>query len=160
MCLKSNRKIYKVICLKYIKICVLKMKEKYTEILKEVLNEIDSALKDSKGLIIHQRRLAFSLSLGTVSLIESYLDNINVLKPGSKINHLWFKKKKSNVKKLISKQIICPIDKLKSIDTFLDIAYNIERERNELAYGKPVSEDVLKEKINLFLNLKKEVENA
>ena len=33
-------------------------------IIKEVIDEIESALKDTKGIIAHQRRLAFSLSLG------------------------------------------------------------------------------------------------
>lgn len=129
-------------------------------IIKEVIDEIESALKDVKGIIAHQRRLAFSLSLGSVSLIEIYLKKRNILKPGAKINHLWLKKKKENVKKLISNQIICPIENLKEIDEILDICYKIEKERNEIAYGKSVSEDVLKEKINLFFNLKKVVENA
>ena len=130
------------------------------EIIKEVLDEIESALKDNKGIINHQRRLAFSLSLGAVSLIEIYLKRKNVLKSGAKINHLWLKKKKENVKKFISNQIICPIENLKEIDNILNISYKIEKERDEIAYGKPVSEEILKEKINLFLNLKKEIENV
>ena len=136
------------------------MPEKNEEILKEVLDEIESALKDPRGIASHQRRIAFSLSLGVICLIESYLNKINVLKPGAKINHLWFKKKKKNVRGLISEQITCPIETLKEIDRFLDISYDIEKERNELAYGKRVSESLLKEKINLFLELKKGVENA
>lgn len=136
------------------------MVEKNNDIIKEVLDEIESALKDSNGIVSHQRRLAFSLSLGTVTLIESYLSGINVLKPGAKINHLWLKKKKQNVKELISYQITCQINSIENIDKFLDIAYNLERERNELAYGKTVSESILREKINLFLSLKKEIENA
>ena len=100
------------------------------EIIKEVLDEIESALKDNKGIINHQRRLAFSLSLGAVSLIEIYLKRKNVLKSGAKINHLWLKKKKENVKKFISNQIICPIENLKEIDNILNISYKIEKERN------------------------------
>ena len=129
-------------------------------IIKEVIDEIESALKDTKGIIAHQRRLAFSLSLGSVSLIEIYLKKRNILKPGAKINHLWLKKKKENVKKLISNQIICPIENLKEIGEILDICNKIEKERNEIAYGKSVSEEILKEKINLFFNLKKVIENA
>ena len=136
------------------------MIEKNNDIIKEVLDEIESALKDSKGIVSHQRRLAFSLSLGVVTLIESYLTRMNVLKPGAKINHLWLKKKKQNVKELISHQITCQINSIRNLDKFLDIAYNLERERNELAYGKTISESVLMEKINLFLDLKKEIENA
>lgn len=133
------------------------MVEKYQKIIEEVLDEIESALKDSKGIVAHQRRLAFSMSLGVITLLESYLEKINVLKQGAKINHLWLKKE--NVKKLISKQITCPIENLKDFDKLLNMAYELEKERNGLAYGKIVSESVLKEKINLFLNLKKEIEN-
>lgn len=136
------------------------MLPKNKELIKEVLDEIDSALKDANGLIAHQRRLAFLLSLGAVSLIENHLDKQNILKTGAKINHLWLKKKKENVKKLISNQITCPIENLKDIDELLDIAYKIEKERNDLAYGKKISEDLLKKEINLFLELKKEVENV
>jgi len=136
------------------------MAGKNEEFIKEILDEIESALKDARGLAMHQIRLAFLLSLGAVSLIEEYLSKRNVLKSGTKINHLWLKKKKENAKKLISNQVTCPIENLKEIDEFLKIAYEIEKERNDLAYGKKASEDTLKEKITLFLNLKKGVENA
>lgn len=134
------------------------MLEKNNEIIKEVLDEIEASLKDPRGITSHQRRLAFSLSLGVVSLIEAYLDRINVLKSGAKINHLWFKKKRENIKELISRQITCPIENLKNFNDILDLAYELEKERNELAYGKIVSEGFLGEQINLFLDLKKEVE--
>ena len=128
-------------------------------ILEEVLDEIESSLKDPKGIQAHQRRLAFSLSLGIVELIEKYLKKQNVLKSGAKINHLWLKKKKENAKKFISNQIICPIENLTNIDKILELAYKLEENRNIIAYGKPVSEETLKEKINLFLELKKKIEN-
>jgi hypothetical protein len=136
------------------------MTGKNEEILQEVIDEIDSALKDPKGIILHQRRLAFALSLGTIALIEDYLTKKNVLKPAAKINHLWLKKKKENVKKIISKIVTCPIDNLEKLDNLLDLAFEIEKERNELAYGKNVNEKKLKQKIDSFLNLKKEAENV
>ena len=135
------------------------MKEKYKEIFDEVMDEIESSLKDSRGIIVHQRRLAFSLSFGMVNLLEFYLDKLNVLKPGAKINHLWLKKQRENAKKLISNQITSQIGSIKNIDKILDVAFKIESERNELVYGKKVSEDILNKKINLFLDLKKELEN-
>ncbi len=128
------------------------------DIIKEVLDEINSALNDPKGLKAHQRRIAFSLSLGSVNLIEKYLIKKNILKSGAKINHLWFKKKPENVKKLISNQIVCPIEKVLNLDNLLKKTYKIEKERNELAYGKVVSEDFLREQIKIFLDLKKEVD--
>jgi hypothetical protein len=133
--------------------------EKDDEIIKEVLDEIESSLKDPQGIISHQRRLAFLLSLGAVHLIEVYLKRLNVFKSGAKINHLWLKKKKENAKKLVANQITCPIENLNKIDKLLDTTYDLEKERNELAYGKKVSEEKLKEKIAVFLNFKKEVEN-
>jgi len=135
------------------------MEEKNNKILDEVLDEIEVALKDSKGVVAHQRRLAFALSLGAVTLIENYLINKNVLKKGAKINHRWFKKKKENVKDLISRHLISSIDNIEKIDSILERTFDLENERNEIAYGKLVSEDKLKEKINLFFELKKEVED-
>lgn len=143
-----------------IKISVLKMEHKDKGIMDEVLDEIETALKDPKGIGAHQRRLAFLLSLGAVNLIENYLSKINVIKSGAKINHLWLKKKKENVKKLISNLITCPIENVSYIDEFLSIIYELEKERNEIAYGKQVSESTLIEKINLFLELKRKIENV
>ena len=128
------------------------------EIIKEVLDEIESALNDPKGLKAHQRRLAFSLSLGCVDLIERYLIKKDILKSGAKINHLWFKKNPENVKKLISNQIVCPIEKVFNLDNLLEKTHKIEKERNELVYGRNVSEDFLRKQIKIFLDLKKEVE--
>ncbi|MFH1585842.1 MAG: hypothetical protein ABIB79_03680 [archaeon] len=136
------------------------MKPKYENILKEVLDEIEIALKDSKGIISHQRRIAFSLSLGAVTLIEEYLDRLNILKPGAKINHLWLKKKRETVKEYISRQISAQIDSIPKIDQLIELAFELEKDRNILAYGKPVSELKIREKIGLFLKLKKEVEDA
>lgn len=135
------------------------MKPKYKEIIDEIMDEIEASLKDPKGVTNHQRRLAFSLSLGMVTLLEAYLDKLGVLKPGAKINHLWLKKKRENAKKLISSQMISNADNIKNFDRILDAGFEIENERNEIAYGIKVSENVLNEKINLFLSLKKELEN-
>ncbi len=89
------------------------MKEENKRIIGEVLDEIESSLKDPKGLVSHQRRLIFLISIGSVALFESYLEKLNVLKKGYKINHLWFKKKKENVKKPLSVIITCPVEEVK-----------------------------------------------
>ena len=135
------------------------MNEKNKEIIEEVLDEIDAALKDPRGMHIHQRRIALSLSLGSVALIEIYLNKLGVLKPGYKINHQWFKKKKENVKKIIDGILIASLNNNQKFDKILDIVFNIEKERNELAYGKKASEEKIRKEISLFLDLKKEVEN-
>ncbi|MFH1072333.1 MAG: hypothetical protein V1743_02800 [Nanoarchaeota archaeon] len=129
-------------------------------LMKEVMDELESALKDPEGLVVHQRRLAFLLSLGTVALLEEYLKKKAVLKPGEKIDHRWLKKKKENTKLLIAQRITATIDSLPEIDELLDVAYMIEKDRNDMAYGKGVSEKIIREKIDNFLALKKKVEYA
>lgn len=135
------------------------MKEENKEIIEEVNDEIESALKDSKGLVAHQRRLTFSFSLVVVALIENYLEKLQVLKQGAKINHRWFKKSKENVKRFIANQLTCPVEKVKELDEVLSIANKIEQDKDLLAYGKPTNEKNLRDKIDLFLSLKKRIEN-
>ncbi|MCH7568711.1 MAG: hypothetical protein IIA87_04795 [Nanoarchaeota archaeon] len=124
----------------------------------EVEDEIEGALKDPRGLVVHQKRLAFCLSSGIVNILEDYLKNKGVLKQGVKLNHQWFKKKKENVKSIITEKITTSLDSLVKLDRILDVAYNIESKRNELVYGKKVSEKVLRDLISQYLDLKKEVE--
>jgi len=137
----------------------LKMRERNKKIIEETMDEIDSSLRDSRGITTHQSRLAFSLSAGAVALLEIYLGKRNILKSGAKINHLWFKKKKENTKKILSNQITSSVEEVPKIDDILGYIFNIEKERNEFAYGKRVSEKQLKEKINTFLKLKELIEN-
>ena len=129
-------------------------KERHQEVLKEVLDEVESALNDVNGLIAHQRRLAFSLSLGAVNLLELYFHNLTIMKEGSAIDHTWFKRKKENVLEKLQKQITSPINSIKDIDIFVDIIRKIEEKRDDLAYGAPATEEVLQEKINLFFKLR------
>ena len=151
-------KLYKDKCLDRLKTGDLNMKiEKHEVILKEVLDEIESALKDNRGLISHQRRLAFSLSLGSVNLIEIYLRKLDIMKEGSKINHMWFKRKDDTIKDYIQKQITVPLHSVADIDKIIEIAFKIEEKRDDLAYGAPSTEKLLQEKINLFFELKKVV---
>ena len=129
--------------------------ETHKEVLREVLDEIGLALKDKRGLIRHQRRLAFSLSLGAINLLELYLRNLNVMKEGSKINHQWFKKKREKILEQLKKQIISPIHSVFEINKIIDVIIKIEEKRDDIAYGSPTTEKILQEKINLFFELKK-----
>ena len=130
-------------------------KERHEEVLKEVLDEIGSALSDKHGLLIHQRRLAFSISLGAVNLLELHLHNLNIMKVGSMIDHTSFKRSKKNVSDKLERQITSPISSVKDIDNLVEIIRDIEEKRDDLAYGAPATEDVLQNKINLFFKLKK-----
>jgi hypothetical protein len=124
----------------------------------EVKDEIETALRDSRGVVFHQKRLAFCLYFGIADILESYLKKKEVLKSGAKIDHRMFKKKKDNAKKSLENKVIS-LEGLGKLDKILDIAYKIESKRNGLAYGSPVSENILRSLINEFLELKKEVEN-
>lgn len=129
--------------------------EKHLETLKEVEEEIENSLKDERGLLSHQRRLAFSISLGMTNVIDLYFHKLSIIKEGSKINHLWFKKRKKNVMNILQKQIVSPIDTIDEIDEIINIGIKIEEKRDDLVYGAPASEKILQEKINLFLELRK-----
>lgn len=130
-------------------------KEKHEDILKEVVDEIDAAVKDQRGLVAHQRRLAFSLSLGATNLLELHFHNLDIIKEGSKINHLWFKKKKERIYERLQKQIAPPIETIEKIGEITDLICKIEEKRDDLAYGAPATDEILQDKINLFLKLKK-----
>jgi len=130
------------------------------EIVKEAIDEIETALQEVQGLLSHQRRLAFLISAGGVALLEAFLLKRQVLKPGVKLNHQWFKKNKENVKKTIARQLASPIESIAEMDQFLDQLYSLEKERNQLAYGKRSTEEKMKALIDRFLEFKKEVENV
>lgn len=129
-------------------------KEKHDEILTEVLDEIGTALKDKRGLLSHQRRLAFSLSLGAVNLLELYFHKLDIIKEGSKIDHRWFKRKEDTILEHLQRQITSPINSIEGIDKIIKTIAKIEEKRDDIAYGAPTTEETLQEKINLFFELK------
>ena len=133
------------------------MLEKHEEVLKEVIDEVESALNDGRGLVAHQRRLAFSLSLEAITLLEIHFHKLGIIKEGSKIDHRWFNKGKEKVLEQLQKQITSPAESLESIDEIVEIIRKLEEKRNDLAYGAPATEEILQEKINLFFKLKKVV---
>jgi len=135
------------------------IKEKKEHEIDEVADEIESALKDSRGINSHQKRLAICLSIGITDLLERYLKKKGVLKTGYKVDHRILKKKKENAKSALAEKITSPINSLDRIDHLLEIAYEIEGRRNALAYGGKVSDDVLRGLIDKYLDVKKEVEN-
>lgn len=133
-------------------------RDKHDEILKEVLDEIETASKDKRGLVAHQRRLAFSLSLGAANLLELYFHKLDIAKEGSSINHVLFKRKKERISEGLERQITSLINSIPKIDDIIQILIEIEKKRDDLAYGAPSTEKILQEKINLFFKLKEMVE--
>ena len=130
-------------------------KEKHNEVLQEVLDEIEAAQRDKRGLIAHQRRLAFALSLGAVNLLELYFHNLNVIKEGSKINHMWFKKKEESIRERLQNQITSPLNTIKQVNIAIRIISSIEKRRDDLAYGPSATEEELQKKINEFFELRR-----
>ena len=154
-CIKSF-----VLIEKFIKSSVLKPEmevKKHLEILKEVMDEIETAQQDPQGLLSHQRRLALMLSLGVCELIELYFHKLDIIKSGSRIKHTWFRQKR--IKEKLEQQIISPLDVVANIDLIIQLATSIEKSRDDLAYSSPQEDDkILNEKINQFLELKKVIE--
>ena len=130
-------------------------KEKHEESLKEVMDEIRSALQDRRGLVSHQRRVAMMISIGICELVELYFHRLGIMKEGSRIKHEWFKK--SDIKERLENQITGRIGKVKKLDNVIELAKDIEDSRNDLAYGSPSNEELLHEKIKTFLRIKEMV---
>lgn len=126
----------------------------------EALDEIESALMDSRGLVPHQRRLAFCISSGAAILVERFLKKKGVLKSGVTVNHLWLKKSPANILKMLSEKMTSSPETVANLSAIIHKAHLLEHERDALAYGKDVDEKTLREKIALFLELKKEAEHA
>ena len=129
--------------------------EKHEEIIKEVIEEIETALKDPRGLLPHQRRLAFTLSLGAVNILELFLHKSNLIKEGSKIDHRLFKKNKEKILEQLQKQVTSQVISIENLTKLIELISKIEEKRDDLAYGAPSTEKILREKINLFLDLKR-----
>lgn len=129
-------------------------KEKHEEILKEVEEEIKSTLEDKRGLLFHQRRLVFMISLGAENLLELYFHSLDIMKGGSKLDHRWFKRKKEYIYERLQNQIVSDIKNIEKIEEIIDLIIKIEDKRDELVYGAPSSEGVLQEKINLYFKLR------
>lgn len=132
--------------------------EKHRESLMEVSDTIKDALNDPRGIMVHQRRLMAMLSIGTAQLIEMHFHKLDVIKPGAQIKHEWLKKDERNTLLRLSSALTTSPGKIPAIGEILALAREIEADRDEIVYGSRLSGDrVLKEKIALFLDLKKVV---
>lgn len=132
---------------------------KHKETIKEVMDTINTALK-SKDIKLYQRRLISMISLGVQQMIELYFHEMNIIKPGAQIKHNWFASRMERVKIKLESVLTIKLSKVKNLDEILVIARKIEQDKNKLLYGSPVESDkILRQKINLFLELKKLVED-
>ena len=135
--------------------------EKHIAALKEVREAIEESIRDSRGLLPRQRRLMAALSLGTQHIMEVWLHKAKAIKPGATIKHEWFSAEGHKLKIRMIGILTKDIKSLKNADRILEIACVIEHGRNDIVYGAPLRDDsVLREKIDLFLELKKEIESV
>lgn len=131
--------------------------EKHITALQEVMDEIQMSLEDPRGLVVHQRRLATMLSIGTCKLIEIYFHKLGIMKGGGRIKYTILRRK--GIEEQLSNQIISTLSNIKNIDAIITIAKTIEAERDNMAYGSPQPhEQLLKAKIEDFLELKRIIE--
>src|SRR3989344_928738 len=115
--------------------------EKHKAALSEVEDSIGEAIK-GPSLLNRQRLLMSAMSLGMQHLIELWLHKSEL------------KRLKERFVGMLTKQI----DTLKNADKILEIARTIEINREDIIYGAPLNNDqILREKINLFFELKKEI---
>jgi len=137
------------------------IEERHIETLKEVHETIEESIKDPRGFLPRQRRLAAMLSLGSAHLVELYFHRLNAIKPGMQIKHDWLQSEIKNIKIHLIGFLTKNIDNLPQSEKILSLAHEIELKRNELVYGVALKNDlILKEKLNLFLELKKIIEEV
>ncbi len=137
------------------------LEEKHIEALREVHEAIEEAIRDPRGLLPRQRRLVAMLSLGMSHLVELYFHRLGAIKSGAQIKHDWFKAESRRLKIRLTGLITKSIERLPEAERILEFAHEIELKRDDLVYGASLKEDnPLKEKIDLFLELKKAVESA
>lgn len=135
------------------------LEERHIEALREVHETIEETIKDSRGFLPRQRRLIAMISLGAAHLVELYFHKLNALKPGMQIKHDWFQSENKRLKVHLIGFLTKKIDNLPKSEKILSLAHEIELKRNELVYGTALKNDlILKEKLDLFLELKKIIE--
>ncbi len=135
--------------------------EKHMMALEEVKTAISEALKDPKGLLSRQRLLMAALSIGIQHLIELWLHKSKAIKPGALVKHEWFGSEKKKLKIKMIGVLTKNIDDIKDSSKILTLAREVERDRNDIIYGSPLTKDtVLREKMDYFLELKKAIEES
>jgi hypothetical protein len=134
--------------------------EKHSDALREVMKTIDDALKSS-NILEHKRRLTSMLSIGVQHIVELYLHRLNVIKPGAQVKHEWFRLGDNNIIIKFNGITTKPYDNIRHLSEMTALANKIEINRNEMLYGSPrVTKDMLLEKIDYFLEIKKIVEET
>jgi hypothetical protein len=114
--------------------------DKHHERLKESLEVLDESI--SKDITKRQRTIGFNCSAASADMFEIYLHQNNLIDPGFVVKHEWFKSKNK-----LDEKLSFEFPNKKEI---LMIMEKIEAKRNDLCYGSPKKEEVIKE---VILNL-------
>lgn len=133
--------------------------EKHMSALKEVNAYIGESLRGS--LLQRQRLLMMALSLGMQHVVELWLHKARAIKPSASVKHEFFKSEGRKLKLKLAGMLTKDIGSLKNADAILSIAREIERNRDDIIYGAPLTTDkTLREKVDYFFELKKAVNEA
>jgi len=118
--------------------------ERHYERLNESLEVLDEAI--SKDIVKRQRTIGFNCSAASADLLEIYLHKNDLIDPGFVIKHEWFKAKNK-----MKEKFMFDFDNKEKI---IELLMKIEEKRNDLCYGAPKSETIVKDIILNFNKLK------
>lgn len=119
--------------------------EKHIEIIQESLEVIRDSMR--KGLVSRQSTIGFHTALAATELLELFLHSKNLFSLSARLNHRWLK----SVKKINDKLSF----NFPRKDEIVKLIYRIEKNRDELCYGKRVDEVIIKEQIEMLYKLKR-----
>jgi hypothetical protein len=119
--------------------------ENHLERLKQNLEILEESIK--KGIVERQQIIGFSTSLASAEMLEILLHKKNLIDPGFVVKHEWLKSKNKIKEKF-------PFDFSRK-DKIFELIERIEEKRNILCYGKPQEEELIREVINNFNELRK-----
>jgi hypothetical protein len=112
--------------------------------LKEVFSSIDMCI--DKGIGDNQRTIGFHTSLGAAEMLELYLHKKSLLSLSARINHTWLKSQKK-----IREKLLFDFPRKEEITELL---YYIEKNRDELCYGKQAELRMIEEQLEHFNRLR------
>ncbi|MBI2267017.1 MAG: hypothetical protein HYU64_17955 [Armatimonadetes bacterium] len=118
--------------------------ERHLEILEECFSGLQTCVDG--GIEKNQRIIGFLTSLGAAEMLELYLHKKNLFSLSFRINHAWLKSQKKLKEKI-------PWD-FPQKDKIIQLAYYIEKGRDELCYGKRLERERIKEQIEHFYKLR------
>jgi hypothetical protein len=118
--------------------------ETHLETLREVFAALDLCIE--KGAENHQRTIGFHTSLGAAEMFEMLLHKKMLLSLSARSNHTWMRSQKR-----LREKIRFEFPRKEEI---LELLYLIEKNRDDLCYGKRVEIARIEEQLSLFQRLR------